>query len=109
LRRCFLASLKRNSTYLRHVDGADGQRLESDEDGPILVPFPALEHHVEPIASAFDEMRILKGEGQLKLGVQDPAAVVRIWVRRNLEKEDIPVKSAQPFKEFHKHIGTASF
>ena len=55
--------------HLRHVDAADGQGLETDENGAILVTLSTLKHDVESIPAAFDEMRILKRECQLKLGV----------------------------------------
>ncbi len=46
--------------YLRHVDATYGQGLESDENGAIFVTLSTLQHNVEAISAALDEMRILK-------------------------------------------------
>ena len=55
--------------YLRHVDGPNCQCLES-QNGPVLVFLPSLEHDVQLVALPLEEVWVLKGEAQLKLGVQ---------------------------------------
>ena len=53
----------RQDTYLRHVYGADGQRLEAEEC-PLFVLFPSLQHHMELIALTFQKVRILQATHQ---------------------------------------------
>lgn len=63
---------KKPVANLRHVDDTLGQGLVA-EDGAILVPLPALQAHVQLVATALQQVRVLQREVQLQLRVQQAA------------------------------------